>query len=78
MNLLSTRRSSQQDFEMMEVDFIHQERLYIAQMIAQCVRRSFEHSNGTDSYLQFNSLILLDYLFQNVLPVPTFQNEQLK
>lgn len=35
-------------------------------------------NSGGDSYLQFNSLILLDYLFQNVLPVPTYQNDQLK
>lgn len=62
----------------MEVDFINSERLYIAQMIIQCVRKSFEQNQGNDSYLQFNSLILLDYLFQNILPVPTFQNEQLK
>lgn len=63
---------------MVEVEYINPERLFIAQMILQCVRRSFEMHNGNDSYLQFNSLILLDYLFQNVLPVPTFQNEQLK
>lgn len=47
-------------------------------MIVQCVRKSFELNSGNDSYLQFNSLILLDYLFQNILPVPTFSNEQLK
>ena len=63
---------------MMEVDFINSERLYIAQMIIQCVRKSFEQNQGNDYYLQCNSLILLDYLFQNILPVPTFQNEQLK
>jgi|MGYP004564219545 hypothetical protein len=62
----------QGEFEMMEVDFINSERLYIAQMIVQCVRKSFEQNQGNDSYLQFNSLILLDYLFQNILPVPTF------
>ena len=28
--------------------------------------------------MQFNALILLDYLFQNLLPVPTFQNELFK
>lgn len=66
------------EFEMMEVDFINHERMYISQMIIQCVRKSFEMNNGNDSYMQFNSLILLDYLFQNVLPVPSFQNEQLK
>jgi hypothetical protein len=64
--------------EMMELEFINAERLYIAQMILQCVRKSFEMNSGSDSYLQFNSLILLDYLFQNILPVPTFQNDHLK
>lgn len=48
---------------MMEVDFINHERMYISQMIIQCVRKSFEMNNGSDSYMQFNSLILLDYLF---------------
>lgn len=56
----------------MEVDFINCERLFIAQLIIQCVHKSFELNNGNDSYLQFNSLILLDYLFQNILPVPTY------
>lgn len=51
------------EFEMMEVDFINHERMYISQMIIQCVRKSFEMNNGNDSYMQFNSLILLDYLF---------------
>jgi hypothetical protein len=62
-NLLSDHGNRNQDFEMMEVDFINHERLYISQMIVQCVRKSFELNNGNDSYLQFNSLILLDYLF---------------
>jgi|AACY02.8.fsa_nt_gi hypothetical protein len=62
----------------MEVDLISHDRLYIAQLIIQCVRKSFERNNGDDSYLQFNSLILLDYLFQNILPVANFQNEQIK
>lgn len=42
----------------------------------QAVKISLEQKS--DSYLQFNSLILLDFLFQNLLPVPTFQNEQSK
>lgn len=78
VNLLSDHGNRNQEFEMMEVDFINHERLYISQMIVQCVRKSFELNSGNDSYLQFNSLILLDYLFQNILPVPTFSNEQLK
>ena len=58
--------------ELMQVDFINKERLYIAQMMVQCVRKSFEMNDGNDAYLQFNSLILLDFLFQNLLPVPSF------
>lgn len=60
----------------MEVEFVNQERLYISQIVVQCIKISLDQRN--DSYLQFNSLILLDFLFQNLLPVPTFQNEQLK
>lgn len=56
----------------MEVDLISHDRLYIAQLIILTVRKSFERENGNDSYLQFNSLILLDYLFQNILPVANF------
>ena len=56
--------------EMMEVEFINHERLYISQIVVQCVRTSLEQKN--DSYLQFYSLILLDFLFQTLLPVPTF------
>lgn len=48
----------------------------MAQIVVQCVKYSLEQKN--DSYLQFNSLILLDFLFQNLVPVPSFQNEQLK
>jgi hypothetical protein len=60
---LMDKNYEQKDFEMMEVDFINHERMYISQMIIQCVRKSFEMNNGNDSYMQFNSLILLDYLF---------------
>lgn len=69
-----TKRKTQN--EVMEVEFINHERLYVSQIVVQCVRASLEQKN--DSYLQFNSLILLDFLFQNLLPVPTYQNEQLK
>lgn len=54
---------SNKELNMIEVEYINPERLFIAQMMLQCVRRSFEMFNGNDSYLQFNSLILLDYLF---------------
>lgn len=59
-----------------EAEFISHERLYISQIVIQIVKFSLERA--TDCYLQFNSLILLDFLFQNLLPVPTFQNEILK
>lgn len=62
--------------EIMQVEFINQERLYLSQIVVQAVKISLEQKS--DSYLQFNSLILLDFLFQNLLPVPTFQNEQSK
>ena len=45
-----------------EVEFINTERLQISQLVVQCVRHSLE-SNKQDSYVQFDSLILLDYLF---------------
>jgi hypothetical protein len=61
---------------MMEAEFISHERLYISQIVIQVARKSLEKKQ--DCYLQFNALILLDFLFQNLLPVPTFQNEQIK
>ena len=70
------RKKSGHHSEVMEVEFVNQERLYICQIVVQCIKISLDQRN--DSYLQFNSLILLDFLFQNLLPVPTFQNEQLK
>jgi len=62
--------------EAIEVDFVNHERLYLAQVVVNCVKRSLEVKN--DSYMQFHSLILMDYLFQQMLPVPTYQNEVLK
>ena len=47
--------------EQMDAEFIYHERLYISQIVIQVARASLEKSN--DCYLQFNSLILLDYLF---------------
>ena len=60
----------------MDVEFISLERMYLSQIVVQCVRASLETKQ--DSYLQFNSLISLDFLFQNLLPVASFQNEILK
>lgn len=54
-------KRKQQHNEVMEVEFINHERLYISQIVIQCVKTSLEMKN--DSYLQFNSLILLDFLF---------------
>lgn len=68
-----------QQNEVMEVEYINQDRLYISQLVIHCVKQSIDQHNPlssqNDAYLQFNSLILLDFLFQNLLPVPTFQNE---
>ena len=60
----------------MEAEFIAHERLYISQIVIQVAKKSLQQQH--DCYLQFNALILLDFLFQNLLPVPTFQNEQVK
>lgn len=60
----------------MEAEFIAHERLFISQIVIQVAKKSLQNTN--DCYLQFNALILLDFLFQNLLPVPTFQNEQVK
>lgn len=61
---------------MMDAEFISHERLYISQIVICIAKVSLEKQQ--DCYLQFNALILLDFLFQNLLPVPSFQNEQLK
>jgi hypothetical protein len=45
-----------------EVDFVNHERLILIQSIVFCVKTSLDFS-PSDSYLQFNSLILLDNLF---------------
>lgn len=62
--------------ELMDAEFISHERLYISQIVIQVARRSLEQTS--DCYLQFYALIQLDHLFQNLLPVPTFVNEQVK
>ena len=57
----------------MDAEFISHERLYISQIVIAVAKSSLERTD--DCYLQFNALIALDFLFQNLLPVPTFQNE---
>ena len=46
---------------MMDAEFISHERLYISQIVIQVAKVSLEKTD--DCYLQFNSLILLDFLF---------------
>lgn len=43
------------------MEFINQERLYLSQIVVLAVKQSLEQRG--DSYLQFNALILLDFLF---------------
>lgn len=70
----------------MDAEFISHERLFISQIVISVARKSLEQQQTSlgntvftgDCYLQFSALILLDYLFQNLLPVPTFQNEEVK
>jgi hypothetical protein len=59
-----------------DAEFISHERMYISQIVIQVARKSLEQRQ--DCYLQFNALILLDFLFQKLLPVPSFQNELIK
>lgn len=61
----------------MEAEYISHERLYMSQLVIAIVKMSL-NAPDADCYQQFNSLILLDNLFQNLLPVPTFKNELLK
>ncbi len=68
------RGNNKQDI--IEIDYMNSERLYLTQIVVQCIKTSLEQKN--DSYLQFNSLILLDFLFQNLMPVPTYDNELIK
>jgi len=60
----------------MEGEYISHERLFLAQVVAQCARISLETKN--DAYMQFNGLLLLDTLFQQLLPVPSYLNETIK
>ena len=46
---------------MMDAEFISHERLYISQIVISVAKASLEKQE--DCYLQFNALILLDFLF---------------
>jgi len=45
----------------MEVEYINHERLYLSQLVLHVAVASLEQAD--DAYLQFNSLIILDFLF---------------
>lgn len=59
-----------------EVDRITPERLALIQLYYCVAKMSLEADH--DFYLQFSALILLDNIFQNLMPVPTFPNELYK
>jgi hypothetical protein len=59
-----------------EVEVITPERLALIQLYFRVAKMSLETEN--DFYLQFSALILLDNIFQNLMPVPTYANELYK
>jgi hypothetical protein len=59
-----------------EVEGISPERLALIQLYFRIAKMSLESEN--DFYLQFSALILLDNIFQNLMPVPTYANELFK
>jgi hypothetical protein len=62
-----------------EVDIINKERLVLIQLHALFIRIAIEQfSQSHDSYLQFHTLNLMDNMFSNLMPVPTFQNVMIK
>lgn len=59
-----------------EVEIITPERLALIQLYYRVAKMSLETEN--DFYLQFSALILLDNIFQNLMPVPSYANELYK
>jgi hypothetical protein len=59
-----------------DVEKITPERLALIQLYYRVAKMSLETEH--DFYLQFSALILLDNIFQNLMPVPTFANELYK
>ncbi len=57
-------------------EIVRRDQLILGRLVLGIVRKSFE--NASDSYMQFNALILLDLTFQNLLPLPGFQVESQK
>ena len=56
-----------------DVEPITPERLALIQLYYRVAKMSLDTEN--DFYLQFSALILLDNIFQNLMPVPSFTNE---
>lgn len=56
-----------------EVEMITPERLALIQLYYRVAKMSLEAEH--DFYLQFSALILLDNIFQKLMPVPTYANE---
>lgn len=73
-NIEDTHPQSQNDAR--KVEKISPERLALIQLYYRVAKMSLEAEN--DFYLQFSALILLDNIFQNLMPVPSFANELYK
>jgi hypothetical protein len=74
--LLSTLQSNQVNASFssgFEGELVRHEQLVLAQLILSASKKSAE--NPADAYMQFNALVLLDLLFQSLLPVPSLQTE---
>ncbi len=56
-------------------EIVRREQLLLARLVLTVTKRSL--GAPSDSYMQFNSLILLDTAFQRLLPVPSFSQELL-
>ena len=59
-----------------DVEIITPERLALIQLYYRVAKMSLDTEH--DFYLQFSALILLDNIFQNLMPVPTYANELFK
>eukprot|EP01022_Parablepharisma_sp_SALTPOND_P015859 TRINITY_DN2272_c0_g1_i1.p2 TRINITY_DN2272_c0_g1~~TRINITY_DN2272_c0_g1_i1.p2 ORF type:complete len:1699 (-),score=191.91 TRINITY_DN2272_c0_g1_i1:6805-11901(-) len=55
------------------IEVVIKEQFLLAKYVLGVAKKSM--SNPSDSYMQFNSLILLDLVFQHILPVPSFEAE---
>ena len=71
--LMTTNQSTSSILSGMDGNVIRKEQLLLGKLIVKIAKRSFEAA--ADSYMQFNALILLDLMFQSILPAPSFQAE---